>query len=833
MLRTDMNPVLSDNTVLPETVVTLSINATDRDDVNRRLRPLVAMHRRMPFNLARNSDLARMMLGVGITANTADRLERLYPEMSEERRREVASGLNEESPSNIWVPVTIRDISVQSQPGSGNLYQVHVVLRYANTSPYVPQLKMWGDSRSAVEWAQYVSDRSRRGSLIQQVNGSDADIVTRDEEQRQVTLPILTGQVKSPYKSFPMKKFYRGLLEEFQPGYYETLKGRGDFDQLPPIARHDPNPETEKVENAEPVYEPAYPISQSERAFEYHEKGQDFGLRFLMVQSMTTRSARLSRTIRTFKKEIEYAEVLDNAANLYNITPDAFSAYEELGYVSPFLLSGSRSYNEIMLGIRTTADAFQKVTNRIATRVEEGSITIPNSVQRYAKQENTPGVGPQATDLQPLGDDPLALNIVREAGYVNNGGMANFGVPGSEYTQTYVPFGDKVQKIQEGILRRYAQIIHKLNERAQIEQSGEVYTTPLDDGDLAGRWAFFLNKKQVELIELRTDREISPGQSQKEFLRKHSTPEIRKAFSQFMLRLDFIRDIGDFFRTYRNVVDEEPDVRIEGVPVLEEIRRLVRAAEGLSKAINESIEASRQSIEEYYRGQGGELQGNLDLSNASIESVSARFSNRFADMETDGYPNPTTQHIGGGNAEVTLEITTNNQLLLDQLGALKRSQQALAELRKSEDVVPPLIQVMGEGSFLRSLGIKQLAYRSHTVTTDPDKPGVYQIRLDLIQDEETFARAEQFRRVGGLRRSKIFNTEATLPLALPMQSAPDTPTAGDQFLGLSLPRPTCHLWRPPWGVPFIQKGKTQEEKTQEGKIEGGFCGAAPSGHRLR
>lgn len=477
MLRTDMNPVLSDNTVLPETVVTLTINATDRDDVNRRLRPLIAMHRRMPFNLARNADLSRMMLGLGITANTADRLERLYPEMAEERRREIAGqlpeervkqlypdmpeeqrqeladGLDEASPSDIWVPVTVRDVSVQSQPGSGNLYQVHVVLRYANTSPYVPQLKLWGDSKSAVEWAQYVSDRSRRGSLIQQVNGSNAQIVTRDEEQRQVALPQLTGQVESPYQSFPMKKFYRGLLEEFQPGYYETLKERGDFDQLPPIARQDPKPET--AENStEPVYEPAYPIGQSERVYEYHEKSQDFGLRFLMVQSMTTRSARLSRTIRTFKKEINYAEVLDEAANLYDITPESFAEFGELGYVSPFLLGGTREYNEIMLGIRSTASAFQKVTNKIATRVQEDSITIPNSVQRYAKQENTPGIGPQATGLQPLGDDPLALNIVREAGYVNNGGMVNFGVPGTEFTQTYVPFGEKVQKIQEGVLRR-------------------------------------------------------------------------------------------------------------------------------------------------------------------------------------------------------------------------------------------------------------------------------------------------------------------------------------------------------------------------------------------
>lgn len=188
MLRTDMNPVLSDNTVLPETVVTLTVNATDRDDVNRRLRPLVAMHRRMTFNLVRNADLARMMLGLGLTANTADRLERLY---------------------------------------------------------------------------------------------------------------------------------------------------------------------------------------------EVHEKGQDFGLRFLMVQSMTTRSARLSRTIRTFKKEINQAELLYQTANVYDLAPDSFSEFGELGHVSPLLLSGTREYNEIMLGIRSTASAFQKVTSKIAGRVESGRSRFP------------------------------------------------------------------------------------------------------------------------------------------------------------------------------------------------------------------------------------------------------------------------------------------------------------------------------------------------------------------------------------------------------------------------------------------------------------------------
>ena len=162
MLRTDMNPVISDNTALPETVVTLSINATERDDVNRRLRPLIAMHRRMPFCLARNADLARMMLGVGVTGSTADRLERLYTEMSEAERRRVAENVNERSPSSIWVPVTLRDISVKSQPGSGNLYRTHVVMRYVNASTYVPEKRQFTTPIRALNTPQSPSASAAR-----------------------------------------------------------------------------------------------------------------------------------------------------------------------------------------------------------------------------------------------------------------------------------------------------------------------------------------------------------------------------------------------------------------------------------------------------------------------------------------------------------------------------------------------------------------------------------------------------------------------------------------------------------------------------------------------
>ena len=78
-----------------------------------------------------------------MTSSTADRLERLYPEMSEAERRRVAENVNERSPSSIWVPVTLRDVSVQSQPGSGNLYRTHVVMRYVNAGTYVPEKRQF------------------------------------------------------------------------------------------------------------------------------------------------------------------------------------------------------------------------------------------------------------------------------------------------------------------------------------------------------------------------------------------------------------------------------------------------------------------------------------------------------------------------------------------------------------------------------------------------------------------------------------------------------------------------------------------------------------------
>jgi hypothetical protein len=508
-------------------------------------------------------------------------------------------------------------------------------MRYANTSPYVPELLLWEGTGSAVEWAQYVSDRSRRGSTIKRADGSSADIVTRDEETRSVDPPDLGPQVDSPYRSYPMKKFYRGLLEEFQPAYYEALKQQGRFDVLPPIGHHDGE------DGWAPVYEPAYPIGDDGRVFEYHEKGQDFGLRFLMVQSMATRSARLSRAIRAFKKEINYAEKLNAAANLYELSPESFSDFGELGYVSPLLLGGTQAFNEVMLGMRTTAGAFEEVTSKIAARVKSDEITLPDSVSRYAYDRQGGGIGPQAAGLKPLGDDPLALSIVTEAGFVNTGGLVNFGVPGGEYTQTYVPFGEEVRRVQEGIIRRYAQIIHRLNERAGAYRDGPVWKTDLDD-EFALGWVFFLNEKQAELIEKRTEAKVGASEDYRAFLQEHSTPELRDAFAQYVLRFDFIREVGQFLKSW------EAEVSIEDTPIRQAIKQLAEAAEEVSVAINKSIQGSRQSVEEYYKGQGGELSGFLDLSQSGVESVQLRFTNRFADMEAGGYPNPAPQHIGGG-----------------------------------------------------------------------------------------------------------------------------------------------------------------------------------------
>jgi hypothetical protein len=903
LLRTEMNPVLADNKGLPETVVTLSLNATDRDDVNRRLRPLIAMHKRMPFCAARNRDLARMMLGLSVSEDLETRLAEIYPNASEEQRPQLMEGMPEDLAS-FWVPVTMRHISVDTQPGAAGVFQVHVVLRFANIQPYAPTMQFWETTDDAVEWARYLSLRSTQSSEVfipgaaapsaeasSETDPGTATVVTPTDRAITAAPPQGMGekQVDSPYKSYVFRKMYRGMLEEFQPersgGFYDGYRANNDYDQIRPLAGH----------GDDEIYEPGYPLQDPERSFEEYDSSTPIGLQFLTVSGEQTPQARLQSVVSSFEEQVNLADRLDAAVQIADLGHEEIRGLEEAGKISPIIVGPGRRMGKIMLSVSKTADAFRKVSSELDAMSGAGSIEsqLKNSFTGFsfdldrgtlqeeeyetsaasASQERAD----QLTTTYALVDDQLqdtniAQGAMQPADVFSQGGIVDFNVPDRKHEEVSIPFTDRVENLQKGILASFVNLMGEMGRAS--------YWTGYSMEETGGDWSPWFDQFVGRQIQTYIEDSQSLSEEDWDFTTKNVAPSwstmnkmpsrqnvpvpeagktgengttvsgfsevLPEGFDSYMLTFRFIQAMLDRTRHWKElssllgltstdegyrftaepsedetVFDDRgrliqvrertalirigeakdagripepgekvaspvlPSEEVEGVTDIKvpieplvarkKLEDLLGAAQSLSQLTNQAVRGGKGAITQHYQEAAQETYGYLALQNATVENVHLRFTNRFGDREWEGYPQSVTQHIGGGNAEVTIEMVTNNKLLLDQLGELKRSQQTLSEKRKSEDVVPPLMQVMGPGNLLRAHGIRNLAYRDHTVNMAQDEPGYYKIRLDLVQDEKTLIRAETFRPVGGTRDQQITSTRSTAPLTIPAVFDEDRP----------------------------------------------------------
>lgn len=807
MLRTDMDPVISDVKSLPETVLTISLNATERDDVNRRLRPLVAMQKRLPFCAVRNADLARMMLGISASEDVEGRLSEVYPGLPPDAIEELAQGMPDNL-GDLWVPVTLRNISVDTQPGAAGLYQVHVVMYFANILPYVPRMQFWQDTKSAVQWARYLSLRSMQGA---EVGGNPSEraggrkVTTPQGNVITATPPENMGekQTSSPYESYPFKKMYRGLLEEFLPrqsgGAYDTLKQQEKFGQLRPIGHAAGNT---------PVYEPGYPISDPDRVFETYDSASLIGFQYVTVSQEQTPQARLQRVLSNYEDRINLAEELDSAVRLADLDKDQVRGLEDAGKVTPVLLGPGRDVAKIMLSVNQTADAFREVTSDVMSKLQGGSTRddLVSNISEYGVEIDREGLSldSQTYEAEPTGaallegelsENEMAGEMMTHASLFDRGGVAEFQVPDRRFEDVYVKFSDRLSELQRGILKAFVKMIERMGKQSEWEGYGE-------PDHLIWSWWFdkFINAKIREYAENQNiELEGEPRQIPDEEIPSWASPQtneityyrggfdewVPEGFGPYMLTYDFLselmKEVDDWTRA------THPDTAVRAREDLEALREQV---ERLSSRAYEAVENADSSIKQALKDQAEETSGYLTLENASVENLRMRFSNNFGDREWKAYPQPVTQHLGANNAEITLEFTTNNQLLLDQLGELKRSQEALAEERKTEDVVPPLMTIENPGNILRAHGIRTVAYRSHSVNMAESRPGYYKVRLELIQDEETLVRHEQFRRSGGTNDGRVKMAKATAPLTIPVKGihgdtdgyTPDGPIAVYDFL---------------------------------------------------
>lgn len=847
MIRTDMDPVAADTRVSPEIIMTLTVNATTRDDVNNVLRPLVAMQRRFPFCPIRNRHVTNLMLGVGFGVDNQSRLAEMYPEMSEDQLEDMVDALPNDL-AELWVPAEMEAISIDTQPGASGLFQVHMVMRKANILPYVPELSFWKDTESAIQWARYVSIRSMNSTTVIDQEDESATVVTPTDSVMEAEPPNLniegrvatrggkavqsSGQTISPYQSYPFKKFYRGLLEEFQPvhagGYYDILKSEGRTEELRPIGQ---------TGTGADVYEPAYPIEDPRRLFEVYNPTSPIGLSYTSVSGSTSRDARFDRVVADLTAEIEKIEDLASALTAVDITSTDVEEMGDVGIynyavalpssrvgeiVTAFEESGSamrEAYGDFTRGVSadTLQDILQNEVVQQEVNLSEEDLNIENDQLRSRVSEEAL-TRPSEDSFGPL-ESAFYTHGTQAFGET---GPMDFKVPDATHQQVYVSFSTRLDEIQNQLLQAFVRELRRMSDSSEWGYWGvqdiDLFTPGVDitswqgerdpvriksldangpartgsDGQVvephrSGWFDVFISGEILRYIRRRNENgdsyqepstaqclyETPSGQSGSfERVDYTNAGNIPEGFGGYMLSQEFFARLVEF--TDRMFEDWWPNTPLDA---LQRFKELKQGVGKFTQSIVRSVKERSGTVERGVDNRSEEMQGYLALQNATMEHTRIRFTNKFGRKEWDGYPEPVSQHIGGGNAEITLEFTTNNRLLLDQLGELKRSQAILTERRKSEHVVPPLVHVRNAGNLLRSLGIKRCAYHSHTQNMAERRPGYYKVRLELIQDEETLTRTETFTRVGGTTDGRIMATGAVGPLTLPVRGFLD-PTTG-------------------------------------------------------
>lgn len=700
VIRTDMSPIIGDSRILPEVLVTISLNATVRDDVNKVLRPLVAMQRRIPFTAARNADLARLMLGLGSATPTVEQLASIYPGLNATEVKEILDHINSKDPASVWIPVTIRSITVQSQPGAPDLYQVHVVLRHANILPYVPKLMWWKRTADALQWARYLSVRSTQGVDVSDINEhtKEATVRTTDGVSLSVKPQNLHQQVDDPNQSWVFKKFYRGLLEE-----------------------HD----ADRVSNQ---YK-AYPISDKDRLFKVYKPGDDIRLGFVIPQGLTSRDARLAKMVRGFDEQSKYYSLLDSTANLF--TAPHVDELRKLGKVGVFNLAFTADLQVIFRSFTNELRRLGRFDREITALVQNSR--IPDSIGQIEEYTLDGGkLGKVLVDLDAsIPDDAYAKGVLKASVSFMENEAIDFDLPDQTYREIFVPYTQELAALQERVLEAYVKLYHQLH-----SHSSQALKTPLTAIEATWRGTM-----------------------------------TNDAWNRYRLSYEYLNKLIAFLKEFSAPGTATSRFVTQNVNDLIE---LVEFSFKFTQDMSDVVAAEKQSMMSLMSGDTGSSRSVLNFEQSTIETISLTFSAKFGDQQWDGFVRPVSQHIGGEGAGVTFDVITNDPILLDQLGQLKTAQENLMEIRKGRDVVPALITVNDNNNLLRAFGISEVAYRSHSITMADQRPGYYQIRLDLVQDESVLATYEAVRPVSDRIRD-LYRTSIVRPLMIPFAATYTAP----------------------------------------------------------
>lgn len=130
----------------------------------------------------------------------------------------------------------------------------------------------------------------------------------------------------------------------------------------------------------------------------------------------------------------------------------------------------------------------------------------------------------------------------------------------------------------------------------------------------------------------------------------------------------------------------------------------------------------------------------LDWNNIYVHGTAVSVSNNFARLQLQMQDEPTFQHIGGGDSQISVSLTVSGEDNLIRLRRLFDHINGLARLEHSHGV----LGFLGIKNLITALcGIKHIIPLNFETETIPNYPHVYNVRLSFVDFDVTQQRREE------------------------------------------------------------------------------------------
>lgn len=169
---------------------------------------------------------------------------------------------------------------------------------------------------------------------------------------------------------------------------------------------------------------------------------------------------------------------------------------------------------------------------------------------------------------------------------------------------------------------------------------------------------------------------------------------------------------------------------------------------GTNDGTYNALSGNEQQYEEYEDSEFERLTSidyRLYLKDVLVQGLTANFSNTYANMSVDTHRGQAPQYMGGQDATLTFSVMTYDQATVD---AFDKIPKIIAYFKKKYPNALPSYPFRIESEFTKLIGVYEVIVEQVAISTVPNYPGLFQIKVSLRQTDRTlrnrFAVYKQF-----------------------------------------------------------------------------------------